>query len=121
MSAQDGVVSVTASTAHALLRLRGETAGRALAELIVRRYASMNADEKTAFFEVLLSEFGADRGAVDAAISTYQSEPSEMNTVALAEAADALRLNLFRAINTCLLYTSPSPRDATLSRMPSSA
>ena len=60
----------------------------------------MNADEKTAFFEVLLSEFGADRGAVDAAISTYQSEPSEMNTVALAEAADALRLNLFRAINT---------------------
>ena len=25
------------------------------------------------------------------------------------------------AINACLLYTSPSPRDATLSRMPSSA
>ena len=24
-------------------------------------------------------------------------------------------------INNCLLYTSPSPRDATLSRMPSSA
>ena len=27
----------------------------------------------------------------------------------------------FRAVGTCLLYTSPSPRDATLSRMPSSA
>ena len=26
-----------------------------------------------------------------------------------------------KKINTCLLYTSPSPRDATLSRMPSSA
>ena len=25
------------------------------------------------------------------------------------------------AVHTCLLYTSPSPRDATLSRMPSSA
>ena len=25
------------------------------------------------------------------------------------------------ALNNCLLYTSPSPRDATLSRMPSSA
>ena len=24
-------------------------------------------------------------------------------------------------LNNCLLYTSPSPRDATLSRMPSSA
>ena len=26
-----------------------------------------------------------------------------------------------KEINSCLLYTSPSPRDATLSRMPSSA
>ena len=26
-----------------------------------------------------------------------------------------------RGYNICLLYTSPSPRDATLSRMPSSA
>ena len=25
------------------------------------------------------------------------------------------------SLHTCLLYTSPSPRDATLSRMPSSA
>ena len=28
---------------------------------------------------------------------------------------------VFNANNACLLYTSPSPRDATLSRMPSSA
>ena len=27
----------------------------------------------------------------------------------------------FQTFNRCLLYTSPSPRDATLSRMPSSA
>ena len=26
-----------------------------------------------------------------------------------------------KQVRTCLLYTSPSPRDATLSRMPSSA
>ena len=31
------------------------------------------------------------------------------------------RLGTDGQINTCLLYTSPSPRDATLSRMPSSA
>ena len=30
-------------------------------------------------------------------------------------------LNLPRADNTCLLYTSPSPRDLSTSRMPSSA
>ena len=27
----------------------------------------------------------------------------------------------YKCIKSCLLYTSPSPRDATLSRMPSSA
>ena len=30
-------------------------------------------------------------------------------------------LDILHAPNACLLYTSPSPRDATLSRMPSSA
>ena len=40
---------------------------------------------------------------------------------------DLLEENEFRPLDskrgpyTCLLYTSPSPRDATLSRMPSSA
>ena len=31
------------------------------------------------------------------------------------------RLDYVAPMNHCLLYTSPSPRDATLSRMPSSA
>ena len=31
------------------------------------------------------------------------------------------RLKTFHLLSSCLLYTSPSPRDATLSRMPSSA
>ena len=30
-------------------------------------------------------------------------------------------LEMFNLFSGCLLYTSPSPRDATLSRMPSSA
>ena len=32
-----------------------------------------------------------------------------------------LQLKEFDWVSPCLLYTSPSPRDATLSRMPSSA
>ena len=36
----------------------------------------------------------------------------------LPEEMPIVRLEIVR---TCLLYTSPSPRDATLSRMPSSA
>ena len=34
---------------------------------------------------------------------------------------DAEKLHKVEDVNDCLLYTSPSPRDATLSRMPSSA
>ena len=36
--------------------------------------------------------------------------------------ADSIRKNTdYKPVRICLLYTSPSPRDATLSRMPSSA
>ena len=62
----------------------------------------------------------------------------ELNNLAITSDKDRLiestanniinsSINLINLINseydatTCLLYTSPSPRDATLSRMPSSA
>ena len=37
------------------------------------------------------------------------------------EKNEALTVTKIAQITGCLLYTSPSPRDATLSRMPSSA
>ena len=40
---------------------------------------------------------------------------------ATALAAQGMQVALFDMNEDCLLYTSPSPRDATLSRMPSSA
>ena len=43
---------------------------------------------------------------------------SNVTRVTNLEAANTVQESL---INNCLLYTSPSPRDATLSRMPSSA
>ena len=42
-------------------------------------------------------------------------------TDALVLALRALDIGVGDEVITCLLYTSPSPRDATLSRMPSSA
>ena len=56
------------------------------------------------------STFGASIGIGSVAGRTYQC---------LAENANANRDS--RITISCLLYTSPSPRDATLSRMPSSA
>ena len=39
----------------------------------------------------------------------------------LGELATKPEANIIKLPNICLLYTSPSPREATLSRMPSSA
>ena len=41
--------------------------------------------------------------------------------VSLGKQKDAVKAKILERSNNCLLYTSPSPRDATLSRMPSSA
>ena len=39
----------------------------------------------------------------------------------LPEASESLRAAILDRFDSCLLYTSPSPRDRTRSRMPSSA
>ena len=41
--------------------------------------------------------------------------------IALLGITDLFKKEILQPLNGCLLYTSPSPRDATLSRMPSSA
>ena len=57
--------------------------------------------------------------ALKKAVSEYSPEVKEVSKI---NKPDLFSLNneteLFQ---NCLLYTSPSPRDATLSRMPSSA
>ena len=70
---------------------------------------------------------GADARAVDAALAYLRKaattvEDGPMRSVAIAPLAATApgALAIYGAL-ACLLYTSPSPRDATLSRMPSSA
>ena len=48
-------------------------------------------------------------------------EALETDYLKLLERAEVSKKKLERRKALCLLYTSPSPRDATLSRMPSSA
>ena len=47
--------------------------------------------------------------------------PSTKNVVVFAASPDSSSVESYKQVYICLLYTSPSPRDATLSRMPSSA
>ena len=58
---------------------------------------------------------GSHPERIDIVVSMWGDED-----VGLVEEADLLRERQNKGID-CLLYTSPSPRDATLSRMPSSA
>ena len=53
-------------------------------------------------------------GPGDVALATSEA-------LSAAKMADFRRYEAYTALWPCLLYTSPSPRDATLSRMPSSA
>ena len=46
---------------------------------------------------------------------------NEENGEWIAKIIDIKKNSLIAEVLDCLLYTSPSPRDATLSRMPSSA
>ena len=59
--------------------------------------------------------------AVDYAVQKFQQYHYEgAERVYLKHKFTAAEIEAGKA-DTCLLYTSPSPRDATLSRMPSSA
>ena len=51
----------------------------------------------------------------------YHVETAELEPALQQPFRDQYTLMEKRLANICLLYTSPSPRDATLSRMPSSA
>ena len=63
----------------------------------------------------LYYHFKGKDGILSALFKNYYRELAGMLAAPLVEDA------FFRDANPCLLYTSPSPRDATLSRMPSSA
>ena len=77
--------------------------------------------------------FGATSGVSATIVQIIKSKDSIDGELALylqyesqgIESADAVEFqdgeNLIANINICLLYTSPSPRDGLLSRMPSSA
>ena len=75
-------------------------------------------------FDSLNDTFNTDDSVeVDAIVKAEDNELQKSQTRAenVEKDYDYTRGNLYSLIENCLLYTSPSPRDATLSRMPSSA
>ena len=72
--------------------------------------------------EALERELEETRAGNETSASSRAAEAAERATsMAAATAETVLRELEVAQSDNCLLYTSPSPRDATLSRMPSSA
>ena len=57
-----------------------------------------------------------EKNAAGAVVSTVDKDGNKNNFE-----CDVVLISVGRKPNTCLLYTSPSPRDLSTSRMPSSA
>ena len=71
--------------------------------------------------EALRSRLGKSVGLDENSVVTNVKERRMTISIPNCANSDGFSLHIAVATNSCLLYTSPSPRDATLSRMPSSA
>ena len=69
--------------------------------------------------EIIIDTTAPDAPTVDA-ITASSAAPEVTGTANLGE-GEVLTVEIDGVIYSCLLYTSPSPRDRTRSRMPSSA
>ena len=82
-----------------LIHHRGEASGLALAYEVVADYQALDDANRLLFFESLADDFSADSDAVLAAADGYKRNPTEANLSALARAAEAPRIKLFRRMN----------------------
>ena len=68
----------------------------------------------------LIAKLGAANGSAAKPKKTSGAK-KDASAVAPVSGGTAMNIDVPNVGESCLLYTSPSPRDATLSRMPSSA
>lgn len=91
-------VAMMDELAHALMSVRGEASGVAIASDLLSAYAESNAEERTRFLGILANGFGPDREAVDLAVARYREE-GEAALPALARAVEPPRQELLRRLN----------------------
>nr|WP_281493789.1 malonyl-CoA decarboxylase [Ancylobacter koreensis] len=82
-----------------LLSGQGEASGVALAREILIAYRGLKTGERVAFFEALLSAFGADAARLDKAIAAHVAAPSGRTVAELHAASEPRRQELVRRLN----------------------
>ena len=120
--AEPGLVQAAASQLAGIRSALAEVAAAAAAH--TTGLAPAAADEVSAAIAALFGTFGEEYQAANAQAAMFHAEFVNLlnaGASAYANAEAAGRAALAQNIKACLLYTSPSPRDGLLSRMPSSA
>ena len=84
---------------HMLLAGRGEASGLALAAEILNVWRTAGEHERTDLLLILANEFGPDERKLEGAISAYQKNRDVKSAMAVHEAAEPLRQELFRRLN----------------------
>ena len=62
-----------------------------------------------------------EAGVLARVVGLFSGRGYNIESLAVAEVDSKLNISRITIVTTCLLYTSPSPRDQVVSRMPSSA
>ncbi|MBV9954587.1 MAG: malonyl-CoA decarboxylase [Pseudolabrys sp.] len=77
----------------------GEASGVAMARDILALFTTLTTGPRIAFFEALAQRFGPDPDRLKAAIAAWENAPSDKTALALHEASEPRRQELFRRLN----------------------
>ena len=95
----DRPVEDLATLCRALLAESGEYASMALARDALAAWQALDEPLRLAFFDVLVQAYSPSPEAVARAAADYQAEPTPERLIALQEAAEPPRQELFRRLN----------------------
>lgn len=92
-------VNHTIDLCRALLTTRGEVSGARVAADVVGAYQRLSDEQVESFFDRLVTTFSVDPEAVRQAAAAYGDDASSANLIALQEAVEPPRQELFRRCN----------------------
>ncbi len=84
---------------YALLDAEGEVSGIALAQAIIERYATLDVQEKNAYFQFLNDQLEIDVSGLETALTAFKTTGSVSDYKAVATRAEAQRQELLRRLN----------------------
>ncbi|WP_157218365.1 malonyl-CoA decarboxylase [Flavisphingomonas formosensis] len=83
----------------ALLSVKGEASGGAIAADLLDAYRGLDAEERLGFFRYLAERHGPDSDRIGAAYRAYEAGPSPATLQVLTRSVEAPRRELFRRLN----------------------